>query len=155
MVAMLVMTLIAIGAAVAAWLRPLPEPKPPSSPPPHSFTAKQTDDAKANVCDAYKIVYKSVYGNTHRTNPVPGDEIGGLATGVYAPLANYTGGDYLLDRLAGEPATPRELANPIKSLGNTLKKLAMVDLAGEPDSALDPLRHAAGADFATIDGLCK
>jgi hypothetical protein len=150
------MMLIAVAAAIAAWLRPLPETKTPSAPPAPTVTEQQISDAKAHVCDAYKIVSKSVEGNTHRTNPVPGDAIGALATGVYEPLAAYTGGDYLLDRLAAEPATPTELANSIKSLGNTLKKIAMVDLAGEPDSVRNPLRDAINADFATIDkGLCK
>lgn len=153
--AMLVITLIAVGAAVATWLRPLPETKTPSAPPAPTFTGQQIADAKANICDVFKTVSKAVDWNTHLTNPVPGDEIAARATQVYGTLALYEGGDYLLDRLAAEPATSPELAKPIKSLGETLKKFGIVVLAGEPDSARDPLRHAVDADFTTIDGLCK
>ncbi len=152
---MLVMTLVAVAAAAAAWLRPLPEVKTPSAPAAPTFTDQQIADAKVNICDAFKIVYKSVSTNTSRTNPVPGDEIGALATGVYASLSNYTGGDYLMDRLTAEPATPAQLANSIKSLANALKKIAIIDLAGEPDSALVPLRQAINAEAVTIQGLCK
>lgn len=153
--AMLVITLIAVAAAVAAWLRPLPEAKTSSAPPALTFTEQQVADAKTNVCDAYQIVYKMVSSNTSRTNPMPGDQIGSLATEVYGVLALYEGGDYLLDRLAAEPATTSELAKPVKSLGETLKRFGVIALAGEPESVRNHLRHSVDADSATIDGLCK
>jgi hypothetical protein len=152
---MLVITLIAVGAAVAAWLRPLPESKTVSAPPAPTFTDQQIADAKADVCDAYKIVSKAVVWNTHRTNPAPGDEIGSLATEIYGDLALYEGGNYLLDRLATDRATPAELANTVRSFGEGLQKFGMVVLAGEPDSVRDPLRQAGEADSAKIVELCK
>ncbi|KAA8961596.1 hypothetical protein [Mycobacterium sp.] len=155
MLAMLVLTLIAVGAAIAAWLRPLPHTNPPSTPPPPAFTDQQIATAKANVCDAYKIVNQSIVWNTHRRNPIPGNEIGELARGTTGDLALYEGGDYLLDRLAAEPATPPELAKPVKSAGDTLKKFGIIALAGEPPAIREPLQRAADADLDIIDGLCK
>lgn len=157
MVTMLSMTLVAVGAAVAAWLRPLPRDSGPSVPPKpaSAFTDQQIADARANVCNAYNIVDRAVIMNTRRTNPVPDDEIGSLATQVYGDLALYEGGDYLLDRLVAEPATPDDLTNPVKSLGDTLKKFGIIVLAGEPGSARDPLRRIVDEVSITIEGLCK
>jgi hypothetical protein len=153
--AMLVITLIAVGAAVAAWLRPLPEAKTPSTPLVPTFTDQQVADAKAQVCDAYRLADKAVVINTHRTNPVPGDEIGSLATGVSSDFSLYASGDYLVDTARDEPATPSELAKAIDSFGKTLKEIAMNDLAGEPGAVRDPLRRTVDAESATIKGLCQ
>jgi hypothetical protein len=48
---MFAITLVAVGAAVAAWLRPLPEKS--ATPSEVTFSAQQVADAKANVCAAY------------------------------------------------------------------------------------------------------
>jgi hypothetical protein len=50
---MFAITLIAVGAAVAAWLRPIPEVKP-ASPSAPTFNDRQVADAKSKVCAAYE-----------------------------------------------------------------------------------------------------
>ena len=67
----------------------------------------------------------------------------------------YAAGDYLLDRLAAEPATPADLATAIRSLAELYKKFGIHALNDEPDSALDPIRHDVDAEIPKIDGLCK
>lgn len=148
-------SLVALGIAIGAWVRPMPEggSSPGESPP--AFTDDQIAQAKANVCEAYRVVDRAVVLNTHRTNPVPGDEIGALATGAHGVIALFASGDYLLDRLAAEPATPRTLAARTESLGNSLKKFGMIVLAGEPETERDLLRGAVDTDSATIESLCK
>jgi hypothetical protein len=151
----LLIALLGAGAGVAAWFRPIPNNNLSTAPPSPAYTAQQADDAKSNVCDAYATVKKVVTANTHRINPAPSDEVGSLATGIYGPVSLYDGGDYLLKTLGEEPAAPQDLAKTIKSLSKTLQKLGMVDLAGEPDSVRDQLRHDADSYVAAIDGLCK
>jgi hypothetical protein len=151
----LVIALVGVGAGVSAWFRPIPNNNLSTAPPTVAYTAQQADDAKSTVCTAYSTVNKVVTANTHRTNPAPGDEVGSLATGIYGPVSLYDGGNYLLRTLDDEPATPQDLAKSIKSISKTLQKLAMVDLAGEPDSVRDALRHDVDSDVAAIEGLCK
>jgi hypothetical protein len=153
--AALVIALIALGVGAVGWFRPVPHTNQPPARTAPPFTDNQIADAKAQVCNAYSTVHTAVVVNTHRPNPIPGDAIGALAAAANGRLALYAGGDYLLDRLAAEPATPADLADAIRSLANKSKELAIVFLADEPDSAQDPLRRALDYDVETIDRLCK
>lgn len=153
--ASLVVALVAVGVAVAAWLRPIPENNAVAPPVEPTYTEQQIADAKANVCEAYSTVHQAVLINTHRSNPVPDDEIRALAAAANARLALYAGGDYLLDRLATNPATPDDLAMAIGSLANESKEIGIAFLADEPDSVQDRLRRTLDADVATIDRLCE
>jgi hypothetical protein len=150
-----VIAFIGVIVGVVGWFRPVPQNSPPPHPPVPIFTDKQIADAKAQVCAAYNIVHDAVTINTHRANPVPGDAIGALAAAANGRLALYAGGDYLLDRLANEPATPTDLADAVRSLANKSKELGIVFLADKPESVQDPLRRTLDSDVATIDRLCK
>lgn len=147
-----VIALLSLAVGLAAFFRPMPQSSSPASP---EYTPEQVNSAKTNVCEAYGTVKQVITGNTHRTNPVAGDPVGALATGIYAPVSLYDSGDYLLRSLYDDKAAPEDLAKSIESFGKKLLKLAMVDLAGDPDSARDSLRHELDADVTTIDGLCK
>lgn len=151
--ATLAIALVGLAVGIGAWLRPLPAGSPAAPEP--TYTDEQIAAAKANVCEAFGLVKEGVVINTHRTNPVPDDAIGALATGVYGDVVLYQGGDYLLDHLAKEPATSGKLANLIRSLGSTMKKLAMIDLAGEPDLVRDPVYRAVNDGITTADEMCE
>jgi hypothetical protein len=146
--------LIAVAVAVAAWLRPVPDNGPPASSAP-TFTDQQIADAKADVCAAYKVVTHAVRVNTHRPNPAPGDEVGILAAAANGRLALYAGGNYLLDRLIADPATPDALVTGVRSLANTLQKFGIDALADEPDTIQDQLRRNLDIDVEVIDQLCQ
>lgn len=151
----LAIALVALGAGIGAWVHPMPRPGPAAAPPEPSYTDEQIAAAKANICEAFKLVKQGVVVNTHRTNPVPGDEIGELATGVYGDVALYQGGDYLLDRLAAEPATSVELADATNSLGNTMKKLGVLDLTVESEPVRDPIHQAVNEQLMRVNEMCK
>jgi hypothetical protein len=61
----------------------------------------------------------------------------------------------MLEQLAAEPPTPSDLADAVKSLAATFRKLALVDLSEQPESAQAPLRDSVPMMTAKIDGLCK
>jgi hypothetical protein len=152
-VASLVVALVAVVVAMAAWLRPMPQNSPPPSE--AAYSDEQVADAKADVCEAYKAVDRAVVTNTHRPNPVEGDEIGSLAAAANGRLSLYTGGDYLLDRLKAAPAAPTDLAQVVRAFGNTLKKLGIMFTAEEPDFVVEPLKHAVNTNSAAIERLCQ
>ena len=62
---MLLITLVAVGAAVAAWLRPIPH-NTAATPPAPSYSEQQVADAKAKVCDAYGKVQHALNVNATR-----------------------------------------------------------------------------------------
>ncbi len=66
MFVMLVITLVAVGAAVAAWLRPIPQ-APAAAPPKPTYSAQQVADAKSKVCGAYEKIHHAVDMNAARS----------------------------------------------------------------------------------------
>lgn len=146
--------LVAVGIAVAAWLRPVPESHPAQVSEP-TYTDQQIADARAHVCEAYSLVDHAVVTNTHRSSPTPGDETSSLATAANARLALYAGGDYLLSRLESAPAAPTDLASPVRSLAYLYKEFGIRALNNEPNADLDQLRLGIDANSATIERQCK
>jgi hypothetical protein len=143
--AAVVLAVIAVGVAVAAWFDPL-----------HSsgtFSAQQTTAAKKSVCTAGVVVHEAVVAGTHVKNPVPNDPAGRLAVAANARLALIEGGALLKDRLASEPAAPADLAKAVTSMANTLEELG-VGYLGELNSSLDTLRHDLDTEIAQINTLC-
>ena len=151
----LAIALVGLGVGIGAWLRPIAgegEPPVPAAP---TYTEEQIAQAKANVCEAYRLVKQVIVSNTHRSNPVPGDAIGDLATGIYGDVSLYQGGDYLLNHLIGEPALPEMLASSATSAARTMKRLAMIDLAGDPDSVRATVHHEVNEQLLHLDELCR
>ena len=61
MFVMLLVTLVAVGAAVAAWLRPIPH-NTYATPPAPTYSEQQVADAKSKVCAAFaKVKNASTY----------------------------------------------------------------------------------------------
>ncbi|KAA8962922.1 hypothetical protein [Mycobacterium sp.] len=143
----LVIALIAVGVAVAAWFRPTHSATP-------RFSDQQAAEAKKSMCTAYTSVHEGVVSNTHMANPNPNDPVGQLAVAANARLALMGGGEYLRQRLAAAPATPAELSNAVASMANTLEDLAIGYLSGATNFSLDPLRRDLDNEIGQIDALC-
>ncbi|HYB36495.1 MAG TPA: hypothetical protein VEF72_12475 [Mycobacterium sp.] len=155
MLTTLAIALIGVGVGIVGWFRPVPHNDHEPAPTAPTYTDQQITDAKASICAAYNISKNEVFENTHRPNPVEGDEIGSLAVAANGRLGLYAGGDYLLKRLAAEPAAPSDLANAVRALANSYEEFGIRALNNEPNSGLDALRHDIDADIAKIDGLSK
>ncbi len=122
---------------------------------PPSYDAAAQAGAKDTACAAYTQVRTGVATNTHLASPGGDDDVTGvLAVAANARVALMGGGQYLLDIL--DPATPPELAAPIRQFGMKLMQFGTAATAGAPDS--DPGQQALKRDLdvldATIDGLC-
>ncbi|QUR69866.1 hypothetical protein F6B93_15640 [Mycobacterium spongiae] len=152
--AALALAVVALSVGFVGWFRPQPDSNrsPLASDP--TFTSQQISDAKDSVCATHRLVRQATVSNTNQINPVPGDAIGDLAVAVNARLALYSGGDYLLNRLTAEPATPTELSDAVRKLAHVLQELAISYLAGAPDSVVTPLRQASDEHTRTVDLLC-
>jgi hypothetical protein len=143
------------GAGVAAWFRAAPHNGPNVRPPTSAYSERQIADAKRNVCDAYALVRAAVSVTTNKQSSGGDAFAAQIAIAANGRLALYGGGGYLLEQLSAEPATPPDLANAVKSLAGTFRKLAMVDLGEQPESAQKPLRDAVPGTTAKIEEVCK
>ena len=89
--------------------------------------------------------------------PVPGgpeDLVGSLVVGANARNSAYVGGLYLLNRL--DPATPPELADPIREFAGLLTEIGATATAGASDSDPDQAARLKSADAANtkLGELC-
>ncbi|WP_375487204.1 hypothetical protein [uncultured Mycobacterium sp.] len=153
--ASLAVALVAIGIAVAAWLRPIPAipGNPPTSMPgAPAFTEEQIAAAKNTICAAYRTVHRAVGVNTSRNE---GDDPTTLAVLANARLAIYGGGGYLFTKLAEEPATPPGLASAIRMLANAYQDIAIGYMADMQKTDLDASLRAADDATITIEQQCK
>jgi hypothetical protein len=146
---MLLITLVAVGAAVAAWLRPMPHATSaaPSAP---TYTELQVADAKSKVCAAYEKVQNAVNVNAVRN--------GGDDPNVQVMVATtqrqvfVIGSAYLMTTLAEEAATPSDL----KAAANDLAHLyQVVTLDGLVGNSNDAVRNSANQAGFKIQELCR
>ncbi len=145
---MLLITLIAVGAAVAAWLRPIPHstaaPKAPS------YSDQQVADAKAKVCTAFEKVHHVLQMNSTRSG---GDDPNSqLLVAINARQIFMTGSAYLLTTLSDDPATAPDLAAAVGNLAHLYQVITMDGLASDLSV---PSQNAANATASEIEGLCK
>jgi hypothetical protein len=148
-VVMFAITLVAVGAAVAAWLRPVPESKAVSPPAPR-FSDQQVTDAKSKVCAAYQKVQRAVSINSIRT---AGDDPNSqLLIAVNMRQVFVAGSEHLMTTLADEPAAPANLASSAKKLADLYQVMTLDGLVGDRN---DPAHDDAPQAGFTIQSLCK
>lgn len=147
-IAALVLSVVAIGLAVAGWFYPSSSQK---------FSAQQGQDSRANICNAQFVVRKATQVNTNAQNPVPGEVAGDIAVNTNARLSLFAGGSYLRQLLVANPATPADLAKAVGDMSDTLEALSINYLAGhEPgDDVQQPLRDQLLGEIDVLDNLCQ
>lgn len=147
--AALLLAVIATTVAVVGWFYPH---KSASSAP--TYTDQQVKDAKKKACEAFILVDHEVVRNARLKLPPDTGPVGQFAAGVNARMAFYTGGAFLRDRVAQEPATPPDLAKSLNAMASTLEDLAVGYLAGSADFAMDELRQNLDAKIhGTVETL--
>lgn len=119
------------------------------------YTDQQRSDAKKHICETFKIVDRAVVRNSHLKNPDNGGPIGALSVATAQRFAFYDGGAFLRDRVAAEPATPKDLADNANALGTQLEELSIGYLAGAQDFAQDELRQNLDDKIKKIVEFCK
>jgi hypothetical protein len=138
-----ILALVAVGLSAWAAFRPAKEPAAPT------YSASQQSDAKAAICAAADLVRKGVSLNTNL--PVPGGEgdvTGSLAVAANARVSLSDGGQYLLARL--DPATPSNLADPVREFANKLMDIGAGAIAGAQNSEPAQAARLKEADAANV-----
>jgi hypothetical protein len=142
-------TFVAVGAAVAAWLRPMPETKS-ANPPVASFSGQQVADAKSKVCSAHEKVRRALTANSTRNGG--DDPTAQLVIAVNARQVYVASSAHLLTVLADEPAAPSDLATASRKLASLFQVLTLDGLAADPNVEG---HDAADQTLSTIQNLCK
>jgi hypothetical protein len=146
---MLVITLVAVGAAIAAWLRPIPH-ETSTKPAAPTYSEQQVADAKSKVCAAFEKVHSVIQLNSTRAGGE--DANSQLLVAVNARQILMTGSAYLLTVLSDEPATPQDLAAPINKVARLYQTVTLDGLASDLSI---PKQNEANATGSQIESLCK
>jgi len=146
---MFAITLVAVGAAIAAWLRPVPH-NTSATPPAPVYSEQQVADAKAKVCAAFDKLWRVLQVNSTRTGG--DDPTAQLVVAVNERQIYVSDSAYLLTTLSDQPAAPPELAAAVNQLAKLYQVVTLNFLASE---ASQPERTAADQAASTIQGLCK
>lgn len=149
MFVMFLITLAAVGAAIAAWLRPIPH-EPSGTPPAPTYSEQQVADAKSKVCAAYEKVHHAVNTNVQRTGG--DDPTAQLAVAVNMRQVYVVGSAHFYTTLAEEPATPQDLASAVRKIAGLFQVFTLEGLASDPTASTSNAINEAGA---TIESLCK
>jgi hypothetical protein len=146
---MFLITLVAVGAAVAAWLRPIPHDTA-ATPPAPSYSEQEVADAKAKVCAAYAKALKTSNVNSART---AGDDPNSqLLLAVNWRQVFIASSIYLSTTLAEQPAAPPDLTAAVKKLIDLYQVVTLDGLVGDYN---DPGHAAANETGVKIQELCK
>jgi hypothetical protein len=138
----LAVALIAVAAAVAAWLVP----------PPKHFGADESARAKTKVCTTYVTVRNAVAQGT--PNPRPDDPVAQDAVAANVRLAMIGGSSFMRETVAAEPAAPDDLTNAVKSFANSLDQLGFAYLLRTNNSVKQPLMATLKSEIAQINQKC-
>jgi hypothetical protein len=149
MFVMLLITLVAVGAAIAAWLRPIPH-NTSATPPAPTYSEQQVSDAKAKVCAAYAKIHHAVDVNAPRSGG--DDPMAQLTVAVNMRQVYVVGSAYLLTTIADEPATPGDLAAATSKVARLFQGLTLDGLTSDANSQDYDAVNQTGT---TIEGLCK
>ena len=146
---MLLITLVAVGAAVAAWLRPMPRDTV-GTPPAPTYSDQQVADAKVKVCAAYAKVQNVTTVNAART--LGNDPTSELLIAVNQRQVFVVGSAYYWKVLAEEPATPPDLAADMDNLAHLYQTITLDGLVGDRN---DAAHNSANEVGFKIQALCK
>jgi hypothetical protein len=138
----LAVAVIAVAAAIAAWLVPVPK----------HFSGDQSARAKAKVCNSYAAVRNAVAQGT--PNPRPDDPVAHTAVAANVRLAMIGGSSFLRETLDAEPATPADLTDAVKSYAATLDELGFAYLLMTKESVKAPLLKTLNSDLVQINQIC-
>lgn len=148
----IVIALIAIAVATAAWFKPAPKPEAPAA---KVYSEQEIADAKKAVCDANDTVHSTLMSTASQYAPDPNDSTMKFALSVNGRLAAYAGGDYLYRQVAEHPAAPNELSDALKNLANAYQEAALAQIAQADRSKLDPIYKSMDAAAARVTEACK
>ena len=144
----IVIALVAVTVAIAAWFRPAPKTETPAA---KTYSEQEIADAKKAVCDAYERAFNALTANSRE----PDSPNEGLAVIANSRVVIHAAGTYLAATLSDQPAAPEELAAPVKALANQYQRMVLDQIGGADRATLDAEYQNADSLTSKISKVCK
>lgn len=138
---------IALGFAVAAWLRAATAPD--ASP---AYTQEQVADAKKAVCEAFDLGQRALKVTGSKTGTNPSDD---FIVAVNSRVAVQSISDHLQTTVSQQPATPPNLADFATELSGIYRRLLLQLLADRTTQELSGLYGDLDASTSRVQQACQ
>ena len=144
----IVVALLALALATAAWFRPGPDATPAAP----QYSDQQVADAKKNLCDAYDTMYRALERAGTTTSEDPNQK---YMIAMNTRLAFNTSADRLLTEVSQNPAGPPELVDAVRRLAISYQKLVLVHTAEAPQPEIDAVYEEINSSETAVKKVCK
>ena len=148
-IAAIVIALVAVAVAVAAWFKPAPKAEVPEA---KTYTEQETADAKKAVCDAFKKTEQALNVNGQRAGNNPSQDLAVIAN---TRTAIQGAGTYLQHSLSDAPGTPSELATLVRDLAQRYQVMVLDQIRETDQAQLQSEYEGADAVVARISLVCN
>lgn len=146
----IVIALIAVAVAIAAWFRPAPKAETPAA---KTYSEQEITDAKKAVCDAYNKVDRALTAASSKGGGGQTNE--DVLIGINVRLALTESAQYLLTRLAENPAAPAGLAKAIRDASDAYQAIAIARLGEAPQSEVDEIIRNGDPSISEVKKECQ
>ncbi|CAN5376223.1 hypothetical protein BH11ACT6_BH11ACT6_37920 [soil metagenome] len=151
-IASLVIAIVAVAVAIAAWFRPANADTQPVLDPTPQYSEQDTAAAKSQMCDAYSKAAKAIAGAGSQDSDDPSLKYGMV---VNSRLAFHVMTDYFRYQLTQNPAAPPALSDQFYALISAYDDMVLTQLANASPEELDRVyARTEAADSAVVDS-CK
>lgn len=145
----IVIALIAVAVAIAAWFRPAPKAETPAA---KTYSEQEIADAKKAVCDAF--------GQTQQTLKVTGSKASEDPTQTFiiainSRVAIETASSYLHSKAQSNQAAPKDVAEKVTQLADIYRVVLLKQLADATRDDLKPLYDSLDASTEEVTEACK
>jgi hypothetical protein len=147
----LVVAVIAMAVAVAAWFRPAPDPPAAADSSP-KYSAQEVTEADRAMCAAYDKVYAALAGSGGQSSTDPNIQ---LVIALNTRLATHVNSDYLRQALAQNPATTPDLAGTFRKMASAYDEIVLGQLAGSQTADLQQFNDQLDAADTEAKKACK
>ncbi len=147
MIIAVVVSLLALGLAAAAFFKP----KHGDAPAAPQYSDQQVADAKKNLCDAYNDMHEAIRNAGGFTSEDPNQK---YMIALNTRLAFNTAADHLLAAAARNPEGPSELLSAARNLAYSYQKVVLAQTAQASADALDHLYTESDTWVDSIKKVC-
>lgn len=145
----IVIALIAVAVAIAAWFRPAPKAETPAA---KTYSEQEIADAKKAVCDAFDQAIHTLDVNTRKSSVNPADS---FAVIVNTRLTVQAVADYLVQEVHRQPAVDPKLSSAVRDLADAYQQIVLKQIGDADQAELDASYQVADKFQSDVAQACK
>lgn len=148
----LAIAVIAVALAIGSWFRPSSSANAEQTDPASAYSEQEIADATAALCEAHELTGRATQTAASRKSDDPAIMYI-VATNVR--LGATASAEYLLQKVADNPAAPTDLSDAIQRLAITYQQTTLLHLADAEDKELDEAYNLLDETDEKVGQACR